>query len=103
MQKYILFILIINSLLLSACSTGDDENTDKEANARATLVTVASVKSQAIEIRQSSIGSLEGLINPTLAAEMAARVIKVHVSTGQHVEKGQLIATLDASDYNHAA
>jgi membrane fusion protein, multidrug efflux system len=50
-------------------------------------------------VTQSSVGSLEGLINPTLAAEMAARVIKVYVNTGDTVKKGQLIATLDASDY----
>jgi RND family efflux transporter MFP subunit len=84
--------------LLSACGT-DDAAADKKSGVRATLVTVSSVNNQAIEVTQTSVGSLEGLINPTLAAEMAARVIKVYVNTGDTVTKGQLIATLDATDY----
>lgn len=84
--------------LLSACGA-DDAAADKKSEVRATLVTVSSVNNQAIEVTQTSVGSLEGLINPTLAAEMAARVIKVYVNTGDTVTKGQLIATLDATDY----
>lgn len=100
MHKTVLSTLfILSTALLSACGSSDDAETDKKANARTTLVTVSSVNNQAIEITESSVGSLEGLINPTLAAEMAARVIKVHVNTGDRVEKGQLIATLDATDY----
>lgn len=86
------------SLLLNACGA-DTTSTDKKTDIKATLVTVSPVKSQAIEVTQTSVGSLEGLVNPTLAAEMAARVLKVHVNTGDTVEKGQLIATLDATDY----
>lgn len=100
MHKRTLSVLIVLiTSLLSACSASEEENADEKNDARTTLVTVSPVKNQAIEIRQNSVGSLEGLINPTLAAEMAARVIKVHVNAGQKVEKGQLIATLDAADY----
>lgn len=95
---FTLFI-VCSALLLHACGNASDtENADKKRDARTTLVTVATVKHQAIEITQSSAGSLEGLINPTLAAEMAARIIKVHVNIGDKVKKGQLIASLDASD-----
>ena len=90
---------LIFSVLLNGCGANNDENTEGKSDARATLVTVSPIQNQAIEVRQSAIGSLEGLVDPTLAAEMAARVIKVHVSTGQKVTKGQLIATLDATDY----
>ncbi len=99
MQKTILSILLIASAsLLNACGS-DDANANKKSSIRSTLVTVTTIQSQAIEVRESSVGSLEGLINPTLAAEMAARVMKMHVDTGQLVKKGQLIATLDATDY----
>lgn len=100
MQKLILFTLIIlNTVTLSACGKDGADKAEENSVSRKTLVTVSPVKKQAIEIVQTSVGSLEGLINPTLAAEMAARVIKVHVSTGETVKKGQLIATLDATDY----
>lgn len=100
MQKTIFSFLIIGCvLILNACSADDDQKNNEKNSTRKTLVTVAAINSQVIEVRQSSIGSLEGLINPTLAAEMAARVIKLHVDTGQAVKKGQLIATLDATNY----
>ena len=97
-QYTVVIFAFFLSVMLTSCGT-DDATANKDTGVRATLVTVTSVKSQAIEVTQSSVGSLEGLINPTLAAEMAARVIKVYVNTGDTVKKGQLIATLDASDY----
>jgi len=99
MNKHILMALLICfGLSLSACSD-QDEQADTKASIRKTLVTVTQVKKQAIAVKQTSVGFLEGLVNPTLAAEMAARVIQIHVDTGQAVKKGQLIATLDATDY----
>jgi membrane fusion protein, multidrug efflux system len=99
MRQYTVVIFtFFLSVLLSSCGT-DDTSANKNTSVRPTLVTVTPVRSEAIEVTQSSVGSLEGLINPTLAAEMAARVIKVYVNTGDTVKKGQLIATLDASDY----
>jgi RND family efflux transporter MFP subunit len=100
MHKQLISILIVfATTFLHACNANNEENTNKKTDAKATLVTISRAKNQAIEIRQHSVGSLEGLINPTLAAETAARVIKVHVNTGDTVKKGQLIATLDATDY----
>lgn len=57
------------------------------------------VQRQSIEITEDAIGSIEGLIDPTLASEVAARVVKVHVGVGDKVKKGQLIVTLDADDF----
>jgi RND family efflux transporter MFP subunit len=84
-------------MLLLACHKED--SSPKKA-AKATLVTVTQVQSQPLEMTEQAIGSLEGLIDPTVAAEVAARVIKVHVSPGQTVQKGQLIASLDATDFS---
>ncbi|MFV1921937.1 MAG: efflux RND transporter periplasmic adaptor subunit [Methylotenera sp.] len=86
-------------LMLNACGANNDNATNNKKDTRATLVTVTKVKSQSIEVTQSTVGTLEGLINPTLAAETAARVMAVHVNIGDTVQKGQLIATLDATDY----
>lgn len=100
-NKQIFSILIIFiSMLLNACAADDAESANKGNDVRTTLVTVSPTKNQPIEIRQTTVGTLEGLISPTLASEMAARVIKVHVSLGDKVEKGQLIATLDATDFH---
>ncbi len=100
------FLIGLISLFLVACGTKDNKADDKTANkegdkkgAKATLVTVTKVSNQAVETTEVAIGSLEGLINPTVAAEVAARVIKFHVVTGEQVKQGQLIATLDATDF----
>ncbi len=91
------------SLLLLACSSKDNkaaENKDgNKKGAKPTLVTVTQVKNQAIETTEVAIGSLEGLVDPTVAAEVAARVVKVLVNPGQAVKQGQLLATLDATDF----
>lgn len=94
-----LLLLVLIALLLNACGAESVDTTQNKKDKRTTLVTVSKVNDQTIELTQSAVGSLEGLINPTLAAETAARVISVNVNVGDAVQKGQLIATLDASDY----
>ncbi len=98
MQKNIqLFFIVLLSTMMIACGAKDATADKKEV--KPTLVTVTQVKNQAVETSEEAIGTLEGLTNPTLSAEVAARVIKIHVNTGESVKLGQLIATLDASDF----
>ena len=92
-----LYMILFGTLLLSAC--GKPEDAAKKNELKSTLVTVTQVQNQALEITQQAVGSLEGLIDPTIAAEVSARVIKVHVNPGQAVKKGQLLASLDATDF----
>lgn len=95
-----LFSLLICSMILVAC--GKDQTApedDKNKGVKETLVTVTRVKQQPLEVTESAVGSLEGLIDPTVAAEVAARVVDVHVNPGSQVKQGQLIATLDAGDF----
>lgn len=94
-------IVILSLSLLAACGSDDKAANEKSGDKgpRPVLVTTAQVQSQAIEVTEEAIGSIEGLIDPTIAAEVAARVVKVHVSPGQKVRKGDLIATLDATDF----
>jgi len=103
MQKNIPLILLILLITLFTGCSNKNEAADTKANEKKgpkpTLITVTQVKDTAIEVTESAVGSIEGLIDPTIAAEVAARVIKVHVSPGQRVRQGELIATLDATDY----
>lgn len=103
MQKIIFYLLTsILLIALSACGSKDSSEVKNEQDknaAKATLVTVTTVKNASVEMTEQAIGTLEGIIDPTVAAEIAARVIKVHVTIGSKVKKGQLIATLDATDF----
>jgi membrane fusion protein, multidrug efflux system len=103
MQKTTSYLFIsLLTLLLAACEASSDKSAEKDGEKKGqkpTLVTVTQVKKQAIETTEETMGSLEGLIDPTVAAEVAARVVNVHVAVGQTIQKGALIATLDATDF----
>ena len=94
-------ILALFVAISASCGNSDSASKETEAgnNTKATLVTVTTIKKQAVEITEEAIGTLEGLIDPTVAAEVAGRVVKVHVSPGEQVKQGQLVATLDAADF----
>lgn len=96
MRKIFLYCFAcLLTLQIAACSKEEES----KPTPRLTLVTVTTVQKKSIETTQETIGSLEGMIDPTVAAEVSARVVEVHVKTGQQVKKGQIIATLDASDF----
>lgn len=98
---YTCLVLALFVAMSASCGNNDSASKDKEASnsAKATLVTVTTIKKQAVEITEEAIGTLEGLIDPTVAAEVAGRVVKVHASPGEQVKQGQLLATIDAADF----
>ena len=83
-------------MLLTAC--GQQNGQEVAASPPATLVTVIAAQTRDLEIREEAIGTLEGLVDPTIAAEVPARVMRVLVHAGDTVKRGQLIAVLDAQD-----
>lgn len=100
MQKIVAyFYLLIMATLLLACGTDTTPEKKKKRQKDATVVTTTVVTAQTVETTQQAFGTIEGLIDPTIAAEVNARVVTVHVNTGDIVKKGQLIATLDAKDF----
>ncbi len=103
MQKMIRFLSwLLLSLSLAACGSKEDASDKSNAEkktAKPPLVTTAQVKPQAVENIEEAFGTLEALDNPTISAEVPGRVIKIHVNTGEEVKKGQLIATLNSSDF----
>lgn len=100
MQKYLSLIIVsLFVCLVSGCGEQADDAPNKKTSMNSTLVTVAKVQQKAVENTERTLGTLEGLIDPTVASEVSARVIKVHVGLGEKVKKGQLIASLDARDF----
>ena len=101
LPKKLLISVLLSSLTiiaLSACSSKDTTQDSKKGQ-QATLISVATSEAAKLEVREESIGSLEGLIDPTIAAEAAGRVTKINAHPGQIVKKGQPIVWLDATDY----
>lgn len=95
-------LILASIVMVSTACSNDSAQQEKQASkngTKPTLVTVTTIKKQAVEITEEAVGTLEGLIDPTVAAEVAARVVKIYVSPGQTVKQGQLLATLDAADF----
>ena len=91
--------LALISTLILALTACDKEKKEEAKKAPIPLVSIAKVQTQSIEITENAIGNLEGLIDPNVTSEIASKVLKVYVSVGDHVKKGQLIATLDGDDF----
>ncbi|WP_036301078.1 efflux RND transporter periplasmic adaptor subunit [Methylotenera sp. L2L1] len=102
MQRiFSLTLLTFFASMLFACGANDENKQEANKNGpKPTLVTVSAVQDAPVEITEEGIGSLEGLVDPTLKAEVAARIIKVYVSPGDTVKQGQLVATLDPTEFN---
>jgi RND family efflux transporter MFP subunit len=69
------------------------------AGARAVLISAAEVRPRTLEIYEDVVGSLENVMDPKIAAEVAGRVTRVLAFTGKKVKRGELLAEIDAQDF----
>ena len=87
------------TLALTACGKKEtDQETKKKS--QVALISTTTAESSTLEIREETIGTIEGLIDPTVGAEVAGRVTKILAHPGQIVKKGETLVLLDATDYN---
>ena len=70
-----------------------------KAAGQAVLITTAPVTPRTLEIYEEVLGTVENVIDPTIGAEVAGRVTRVTGFTGKKVKKGELIAEIDAADF----
>jgi RND family efflux transporter MFP subunit len=66
---------------------------------QAVLITSAVVQSRNLELYEEVVGTIENVIDPTVGAEVAGRVTRVTGFTGKKVAKGELLAEIDAADF----
>jgi RND family efflux transporter MFP subunit len=63
------------------------------------LITSAVVQPRVLELYEEVVGTIENVIDPTVGAEVAGRVTRVTGFTGKKVTKGELLAEIDAADF----
>lgn len=88
--------------LLGACGkSAQDEKAEasKRTGPPATLITVAKAERRPLEVTESSIGTLENVIDPRVGAEVAGKVVRVLAAQGQTVRRGQLLAEIDGQEF----
>ncbi len=98
MQKKITLLGLSILLLLTACGKKQDDTAVKKPTLP--LITVTQTEKTNLEIREQSIGTIEGIIDPTIAAEVAGRVTKVFTRPGESVRQGQSLIVIDPTDLN---
>lgn len=86
-------------LALAAGCGGDAESAKKPAGPQAALITAVVVQPRTLEVTENVVGSLENVVDPSLGAEVAGRITRVHAFTGKKVAKGELLAEIDAQDF----
>lgn len=98
MKLNILAIFFI-CLLVSCSKTDEAENKDSKSKD----IYVTTTKSKIMEFRyqESAVGSIEGIIDPTVASEVAGKITKIFVRPGTTVEKGQIMAEVDGTDTSY--
>ncbi len=80
-------------LLLSGC--GGDSADDRQTGPRVTVVEVARVRAQDVQILVRSVGSLKAIDRVGIAPEMPGTVANIHFEENSEVEKGELLVELD--------
>ena len=71
----------------------------RTAAARAVLIAAATVQPRTLEVYEEVVGSLENAVDPKIGAEVAGRVTRVAGFTGKKVKRGELLAEIDAEDF----
>lgn len=88
-------VAVVIAVLGMASGCGKDPE-DKNGSTRSTPVSAARATAQNIEVVEATVGTLEAVTVPTIAAETAGRVVKVLRDAGASVQAGEVLAVLDA-------
>lgn len=78
---------------------GGNAGVAKRSGPRAVLIGATAAQPQTLEVYEEVVGSLENVIDPKIGAEVAGRVTRVLAFTGKKVKQGELLAEIDAQDF----
>lgn len=91
--------ILAAALLLTACT----EKAAEKKGAPPTLITTTQARAITLETSERTLGSLEAVMDPKIAAEVAGRVVAIGARSGESVRKGQMLARIDPVDAQQQA
>ena len=89
--------------VVAACGGADQQAEDNESSGQSVPITVTTAVSDDFEIWESSVGQLEPKVAPLVAAQVAGQLTAVNFDVGDRVERGQILASIDATDFHLAS
>lgn len=87
------------AVALAAGCGGDAESAKRPAGPPPALVSAVVVQALDLEVVENVVGTLENVVDPSLGAEVAGRVVRVLAFTGKRVKRGELLAEIDPQDF----
>jgi len=91
------------ALWVAGCGEHADDAPAAAPPARKIAVAAAPAQVRDILVTERSVGQLESLVIPEIAAEVEGRIVQGYAKTGERVTPGQLLAELEVADYRIAA
>jgi RND family efflux transporter MFP subunit len=86
--------------LLALAGCGNDAKSAKRPSGPpAVLITATEVQPRTLEVYEDVVGTVDNVVDPKVGAEVAGRVTRVLGYTGKKVKTGDLLAEIDAQDF----
>jgi membrane fusion protein (multidrug efflux system) len=97
---YLLSVLMVSvCLVLIGCGKSDSENTTSKGEAPLLVVEVVQAVQKDIPVVREWIGTLDGVVNVSILAQVSGYLIKQNYREGQPVKKGALLYEIDPRVY----
>lgn len=89
--------LVVAALALAGCGG----KTEPPPAARQVSVTATQVGARPVEVLEESVGYIDTLTSPMVAAEVPGRLVDVRADIGQAVKAGDVLARIESVDYDN--
>lgn len=94
MNKLSVMLALLSLLFVAGCSKKEE----KKSVLSGTPVTVARAEVRTVELLEETVGSMESLADPVIAAEVPGKVLEIRAVVGGEVKAGQVLAVMDGRD-----
>ncbi len=93
-------MVLLSAALLSACGNKSEEK--KPSAPPSAIITVTQAQTRDVPVIERALGEVDSASAPRVAAEVGGRITRLHADVGDAVRAGQVLAEIEAGDYQMA-